>query len=85
MVPACAAFYSAVTQSMITHHDNQTLSRHLQNCVVKVDRFGPRVVKEHRGSPRKIDSAVCAIIAYDRARYHAQSPAGPKAAEFITL
>ena len=85
MVPACAAFYSAVTQGMLTHNENATLARHLDNCVIKVDRFGPRVVKEHRGSPRKIDAGVCAIIAFDRARYHAQSPAGPKGAEFISL
>jgi phage terminase large subunit-like protein len=85
MVPACAAFYSAVTQGMLTHNKNATLTRHLDNAVIKVDRFGPRIVKEHRGSPRKIDAGVCAIIAYDRARYHAQTPAGPKGAEFISL
>lgn len=85
MVPACAAFYSAVTQGLLTHRANPTLERHLDNAVIKVDRFGPRIVKEHRASPRKIDSAVCAIIAFDRARFHAQSPAGPKGAEFISL
>jgi uncharacterized membrane protein len=29
--------------------------------------LGPRIVKEHRGSPRKIDAAVAAVIAFDRA------------------
>jgi phage terminase large subunit-like protein len=85
MVPACAAFYEAVVQETLTHSGDAAMSRHLDNCSVKIDRFGPRVVKEHRGSARKIDLAVCGIMAYDRARYHAQSPASPKAAEFITL
>jgi phage terminase large subunit-like protein len=85
MVPACAAFYEAVTQETVSHGGDAAMSRHLDNCSVKIDRFGPRIVKEHRGSPRKIDLAVCAVMAYDRARYHAQAPAAPKAAEFITL
>jgi phage terminase large subunit-like protein len=85
MVPACAAFYEAVTQETLTHDGDGAMSRHLDNCSVKIDRFGPRIVKEHRGSPRKIDLAVCAVMAYDRARFHAQAPSAPKAAEFITL
>jgi hypothetical protein len=35
--------------------------------VLKVDRLGPRPVKEHRNSVRKIDLAIAAIGAYDRA------------------
>ena len=85
MVPACAAFYEAVTQETLSHNGDAAMSRHLDNCSVKIDRFGPRIVKEHRGSPRKIDLGVCAVMSYDRARYHAQAPAAPKAAEFITL
>lgn len=71
MVPACAAFYEGVTQGKISHPDDPILSRHLDNTTVKTDRLGPRIVKEHRTSPRKIDAAVCAVMAYDRARYHA--------------
>jgi phage terminase large subunit-like protein len=67
MVPACSKFYTAVTESNISHDGNPTLSRHLTNAVIKVDRIGPRIVKEHRGSPRKIDAAVAAVIAFDRA------------------
>ena len=85
MVPACANFYEAVTQDTLSHNGDPAMSRHLDNCSVKIDRFGPRIVKEHRGSARKIDLAVCAVMAYDRARYHAQAPAAPKAAEFISL
>jgi phage terminase large subunit-like protein len=71
MVPACALFMSAVTQGELTHDGNPILERHLDNTTVKLDRWGPRIVKEHKGSPRKIDAAVCAVMAYDRSRYHA--------------
>jgi phage terminase large subunit-like protein len=67
MVPACSKMYTAVTEGNLTHDGNPTLSRHLTNAVIKIDRLGPRIVKEHRGSPRKIDAAVAAVIAFDRA------------------
>jgi len=67
MVPACAKFYDAVVNETITHDGNPLLARHISNSVVKTDRLGPRIVKEHRGSPRKIDAAVASIIGLDRA------------------
>lgn len=67
MVPATAKFYDAVMSDGIAHDHNPTLSRHLDNCVVKTDRLGPRITKENRGSPRKIDAAVAAVMAFDRA------------------
>jgi phage terminase large subunit-like protein len=67
MIPACAKFYDAVVNQRITHDGNALLTRHISNAVVKTDRLGPRIVKEHRGSPRKIDAAVASIIALDRA------------------
>lgn len=67
MIPACAKFYDAVVNQRITHDNNPLLIRHISNAVVKTDRLGPRIVKEHRGSPRKIDAAVASVIALDRA------------------
>jgi phage terminase large subunit-like protein len=67
MVPSCSKLYTAVTEGNLTHDNNPTLARHLSNAVIKTDRIGPRIVKEHRGSPRKIDAAVAAVIAFDRA------------------
>ena len=67
MIPACAKFYDAVVQEKITHDGDPLISRHISNAVVKTDRLGPRIVKEHRGSPRKIDAAVASIIGFDRA------------------
>ena len=67
MVPATAKTYDAVMSGNLTHDHNPTLSRHLDNCVVKTDRLGPRITKEHRNSPRKIDAAVAFVMAFDRA------------------
>jgi phage terminase large subunit-like protein len=67
MIPACAKFYDAVVGEKLTQDGSALLTRHISNAVVKIDRLGPRIVKEHRGSPRKIDAAVASIIAFDRA------------------
>jgi len=67
MIPACSKFYDAVAENKLTHNGDPLLARHLSNAVIKVDRLGPRIVKEHRGSIRKIDAAVAAVIAFDRA------------------
>ena len=67
MVPACAKFYDAVMENKLVHDGDPTLARHLGNAVIKTDQLGPRIVKENRNSPRKIDAAVAAVIAVDRA------------------
>jgi len=90
MVGACQAYFEAVTQEQLHYGGDEiltaALARHLENAVVKTDRFGPRIVKEHRGSPRKIDLAVAAVMAYDRARYYASEAAKPATSvEFISL
>ena len=78
MVPATAKFYDAVMSGGIAHDHNPTLARHLDHCVIKVDRLGPRITKEHRHSPRKIDCAVAAVMAFDRAVWvREQEPAAP--------
>jgi phage terminase large subunit-like protein len=67
MVPACAKFYDAVMEKKLVHDGNPVLARHLSNAVIKTDQLGPRIVKENRNSPRKIDAAVASVIAVDRA------------------
>lgn len=67
MVPACQEFYDAVTEKRLTHDGNPILARHLNNAVIKSDRFGRRITKESGSSPRKIDAAVAAVIAHSRA------------------
>lgn len=74
MVPACAKFYDAVMEQKLTHDGDPRLARHIDHCVLKTDGKGPRIVKEHKYSPRKIDLAVCAVVAHDRAVEIAESP-----------
>ena len=82
MVPATAKFYDAVMSGGIAHDHNPTLARHLDNCVVKTDRLGPRITKENRGSPRKIDAAVAAVMAFDRATWVKEAAPPPPAVNF---
>jgi phage terminase large subunit-like protein len=67
MVPACAKFYDAVAGDKLTHDGDPLITRHISNAVIKTDRLGPRIVKDNKSSPRKIDAAVASIIAFDRA------------------
>jgi phage terminase large subunit-like protein len=67
MVPGCAQFYDSVMNENLTHDGNLSLAKHISNAVVKTDHSGPRITKDHKDSPRKIDLAVAAIIALDLA------------------
>lgn len=68
MVPACQDFYTSVMDQSVTHDGDPRLALHIGNAVLKEDRHGPRIVKEAKGSPRKIDLAVCAVGALAEAR-----------------
>lgn len=65
MVPACATFYDMVIDKGLTHDGDPRLARHLDHCIVKIDSRGPRITKDHKDSVRRIDLAVCAVIAID--------------------
>jgi phage terminase large subunit-like protein len=78
MVTGCAKVYDSVTEGTLTHDGDPLLTRHLSNCVLKVDNLGPRIVKESRNSPRKIDGAVAFVIAYDRATSKLESDIVPE-------
>ena len=67
MIPACQKVYDSVTEATLTHDGSPLLARHIDNCVLKVDNLGARIVKESRNSARRIDAAVAFVIAYDRA------------------
>jgi phage terminase large subunit-like protein len=67
MVPACAKVFDAVTEHRLIHDGNPILARHLGNAVTKIDNLGPRIVKDSRNSPRKIDGAVAMVLCVDRA------------------
>lgn len=67
MVPATTRFYEAVVNGEIAHDRNPVLARHLDNAEIKVDSRGSRLTKGTRR--RKIDAAVAAVMAVDRAAW----------------
>ena len=83
MVPACAKFRDAVVSGTLHHNGDPRLVRHVGNAVVKSDRLGPRIVKDHRGSARSIDLAVAAVCAYDRATFYAAEPVKRRLSAFL--
>lgn len=67
MVPATQRFYEAVLNKTITHSGDPRLARHISNTVVRTDSRGSRISKDSKASPRKIDLAVSAVMALERA------------------
>ena len=78
MVGACQKVFDSVTEATLTHDGDPLLARHLDNCVLKIDNLGQRIVKESRNSPRKIDAGVAFVIAYDRATSKLETMALPE-------
>lgn len=70
MTPATTRFYEAVVNGHLTHSGDARLARHVDNCVLRTDSRGSRVTKEHKGSARRIDLAVAAVMALDRAAHN---------------
>jgi len=73
MTPATKAFYNAVVDQQVTHSGHPMLTRHVGNAVLKDDSRGTRIVKESKGSIRRIDLAVCAVMGLERASWHASN------------
>ena len=67
MTPATQRFFEAVMNHGLTHSGDPRLARHVGHCVIKTDSRGSRVTKESRYSSRKIDLAMAAVMAFDRA------------------
>ena len=68
MIPATERFHSGIVEGSITHDGDPRLARHVANCVLKTDSRGSRLSKDSKQSLRKIDLAVCAVIAAERAQ-----------------
>jgi phage terminase large subunit-like protein len=71
MIPATQRFYELVVTGGLTHSGDPRMARHLANAVMKTDSRGSRIVKDAPHSPRKIDLAVAAVMAVERAMWHA--------------
>lgn len=70
MAPATDRFYAAVVDGRLIHDGNERLAEHLGNAVAKSTVQGDLISKDKRGSKNKIDAAVAAIVALDRAAFH---------------
>jgi phage terminase large subunit-like protein len=81
MVPATQRFYEAVMNRTVSHSGDPRLARHLSNCVIRTDSRGSRLSKDSKGSPRKIDLAVSAVMALERA---CQEPEREPTPEFFS-
>jgi phage terminase large subunit-like protein len=69
MGPATQRFYEMVTTQKLRHFGDPRLARHIGNAQIKADSRGSRIVKDAKNSPRKIDAAVAAVMAVDRAGF----------------
>jgi phage terminase large subunit-like protein len=74
MTPATSRFYEAVVNGALTHSGDSRLARHIGNAVLREDARGARLAKERKDSPRRIDAAVAAVMAHDRAAALAGAP-----------
>jgi phage terminase large subunit-like protein len=74
MGPATQRFYEAVTNRRLRHNGDPRMARHLENAQLKVDSRGSRLQKDARNSPNKIDLAVSAVMALDRADFYLNEP-----------
>lgn len=67
MVPATQRFAEAVLNGALVHDGDALLARHIRNAVVRSDSRGSRIAKDSPGSLRKVDAAVAAVMAFERA------------------
>lgn len=74
---ATQRFFELVHSQKIRHTGDPRLARHLGNAQIKTDERGERLVKDARNSPRKIDLAVAAVMAVDRAAYYLTTGEAP--------
>lgn len=74
MGPATDRLYAAVMDGSMSHDGDKTLSLHVAQTVAVQTAIGAIVSKDKRNSPRKIDAAVAAIVAWDRAAWHTRKP-----------
>lgn len=67
MTPATTGLYEALINRQVTHSGNADLALHAAHAVVKEDSRGTRISKPSPKSPKRIDLAVCAVMAHARA------------------
>jgi len=71
MATACNRFRAAVLEGDLTHDGSAVLARHVGHTVAKDTPYGQIITKDANSSPRKIDAAVAAVVAFERAEWWA--------------
>lgn len=64
IVRALEKFRSSVADGELTHDGTSVLTRHILNARRRGSRSGIQIMKEHPESPRKIDAAIAAVLAW---------------------
>jgi phage terminase large subunit-like protein len=64
IVRALEKFRSSVVDGELTHDGSSVLTRHVLNARRRESRSGIQIAKEHPESPRKIDAAIAAVLAW---------------------
>ena len=70
MAPATDRAYAAIAERRVRHDGSEVITRHMANAVARTTPLGASLSKDKKHSPRKIDAAVAAVIALDRAAWH---------------
>lgn len=65
MAEANERFHTAVETGSIIHPGDETFTRHVLNAHTEETPWGDLIRKEIKGSSRKIDAAVAAVLAYE--------------------
>lgn len=60
----CERFQDAVVELEVLHAGSPVMKRHINNAVRRPNNFGISISKATKDSARKIDAAVCAVLAY---------------------
>ena len=66
-------YNTAARMVELSHDGDSRLARHVANVILKADSRGARLAKEHKDSTRRIDAAVCMVMAVHRAAELADS------------
>lgn len=82
LTPATTDVWQAATNGELTHSGNVDLARHVANATVTEDARGVRLAKEKRNSKRRIDAAVCVVMAHSRAVWRSRKKTKKKARSF---
>lgn len=77
MSPATMRLRAMLNTRAVTHDGDPRLARHVSNAVLKESSRGTHLAKETTWSKRRIDLAVCWVMALDRAMAYEPEPAPP--------